>query len=413
MNEFEKTTEVSSSESPVDNPEHGGQSDTPAEHASPSRRSSAWIGWLALLFSLAALALALRDFWPMHDPAVDESAQVDETDQRLDAFEEDVTRLRQRLSEVEAGFSNAIEALPAPIDPSTLEDSLQDRLAVLAKRLEQQSGQYNSEFGAVRGRLDELESEFSSRVERLSARLDRVGRETDRQERDWLERLRLIEVRQLLATAENAIEIFVDRQTAIAALEQIAGRAALSERSGWERLNEAARLDLAAVEAWSAPAGVEEIRRLMTASDSAAAWPAAVQSQTAKPAGSGADEAAQVEPGSGWRDRIGRVLGDLVRVETLDPDRLSPVEQDLLRQRVRALLQAAAMTLARRELDMARDLIEQARVAIETGFDSSHREVAKVLSSLEELELSLASSSGPPQPERTRRALETLEREER
>lgn len=414
-------TEASASESPVDEAEHHQRSGTPVAKASTSRRSGAWIGWLALLFSLAALALSLRDFWPMQQPAVDEfadvDAHVDELDHRLDSFEEEITRLTRRLSEIETGFSNAIDNLPAPVDAVALEDRLQDqmqdRLAVLARRLEQLSGQSNTEFGTVRGRLDEMESEFTSRVERLAARLDRAGRETDRQERDWLERLRLIEVRHLLDAVENATDIFADRQTAIAALERIAERAALGDRPGWARLNEAARQDLAAVHGWSAPVGFEQIRRLMTASEATAQWPVAGRPKAEKPAGSGPDDSSQVAQGPGWRDRIGQVLGDLVHIETLDPDQLSPVAEDRLRQRVGALLHAAAMTLARREFEQGRDLIEQARGAIETGFDASDREVAAVLSSLDALDRSLVSASGPPQPERTRQALETLERQGR
>ncbi|MFU8877944.1 MAG: hypothetical protein ACNA7E_07360 [Wenzhouxiangellaceae bacterium] len=311
------------------------------------------------------------------------------------------------MSEVNDELHAAIDSLPAPVDTSALQarlesqldERLESRLQSLAGRVEQQAGQHNSELGALRGRLDSLESEFSSGLERLSARLEQADRHSELSARELTERLRLIEIAQLLAMADNAIGISGDRTAAEAALERIVRRSSTIEAPGWQRLHEAAQHDLNAVRDWSPAAGADDIRSLLSTAQAVASWP--VGPVTDPPSAHDPEQ-------SGWRDRFGRIFGELVRVETLDPQQLSPVELDRARQRVQLLLEAGALALARREHAIANELIGQARDAIEQIFDPGHRQVGSALTMFDALAQSLADPAPIPLPERTRAAYQQL-----
>ena len=102
------------------------------------------------------------------------------------------------------------------------------------------------------------------------------------------------------------------------------------------------------------------------------------------------------EPASdeGWRARLGRVVGSLVRVESVDREFLGPDEVDLARERVRSTLQTAALAMARSRPDLARGLIGEATEAVQRVFDTDATNVSEALSRLEDI----ASSTDRVEP---------------
>jgi len=404
MSESGNTTEQNEA---VAESAEAGQSEENTGVEPPRRRRGMLTAWFALLIALAALALASRGFWMPEPETQPRTERLAELERQIDRLSERLPRIEQALSEVNDELHAAIDSLPAPVEipalqarlESQLDERLESRLQSLAGRVEQQAGQHNSELGALRGRLDSLESEFSSGLERLSARLEQADRHSELSARELTERLRLIEIAQLLAMADNAIGISGDRTAAEAALERIVRRSSTIDAPGWQRLHEAAQHDLNAVRDWSPAAGADDIRSLLSTAQAVASWPV----------GPVTDPQSPHEPEqSGWRERFGRIFGELVRVETLDPQQLSPVELDRARQRVQLLLEAGALALARREHAIANELIGQARNAIEQLFEPGHRQVESALTMLDALAQSLADPAPLPLPERTRVAYQRL-----
>lgn len=411
MTESDKTTETGNAETTDAKVEvadtnadaDGATQATKVETESSSKRTGTRPAWLALLLALVALALATQELWMPAGPdpeVADPSALAgQQMELRLEQLQARLAELNQALVNTDSDLRAAIDALPAPPDTGGLDARQQELVA----RLERLAGQHATELGALRGRLEALESEFSVGIGNLSARLDQAGRQTARNARELVEQLRLIEIRQLLDMAENAVAISGDRQTATAALRQLNRRAAAGDRPGWSLLSEASSADLAALEAWLPAIAGEDIDRLLSAAESVPRWPIAERT-AGPPAGP-----AQSGQAQDWRARLSQVFGELVRVESLDPGQLSPVEADLARQRIRSLLEVVALTLARREHELSMLLIEKTRLGIEQSFDVDHRDAAATLSLLGELRQALHSPASPPPPERSRRALERLE----
>ena len=343
------------------------------------RARSGPLVWLTMLVALVALGLASYPFWAhwlqpgAAEPAGPSASEFERLAGRVDTIRQDsaaeIATMREQLEELSSAFEADAQG-PAAGD-------LADRIDQLSVRLERLQGERNTAIGGLRTRLEDLESEVGRRLEQFELRLSNVGSNLDRADRDLATRLLLMEVDSLFAIAQNHLMAGGDAGVALQAWERAMSRMAALDGVEFEGLKEAARREFSQLQAYSPPDLSLQMDRLFEMADSVAEWPA----NTIQPG------SRSVEPGSdeGWRARLGRGVGGLVRVESVDREFLGPDEVDMARERVRGMLQTAALAIARSRPELARKVIGQAVDAAKSVFDSDAASVAEAVGRLEEI----------------------------
>lgn len=351
-----------------------------AEPVAVDRRArSGPLVWLTMLVALVALGLASYPFWAhwlqpgAAEPAGPSASEFERLAGRVDEIRQDsvaeITTLRERLDELSAAFEADTQG-PGASD-------LAGRIDQLSVRLERLQGERNTAIGGLRTRLEELESEVGRRLEQFELRLSNVGSNLDRADRDLATRLLLMEVDSLFAIAQNQLVAGGDGGVALQAWERAMARMAGLDGAEFDDLKDAARREFSRLQAYSPPDPSLQMERLFEMADSVAEWPVKTLQPGNRPAEPGSDE--------GWRARLGRVIGGLVRVESVDREFLGPDEVDMARERVRSMLQTAALAIVRSRPELARKVIGQAVDAAKSVFDSDSAAVAEALGRLEEI----------------------------
>lgn len=355
------------------------------------------LAWLAMLVALAALALASYPFWShwlMPGSAEQTGPSTSDFEQLSDRVESigresltGIEALRQTLDQLSSEFETDAQGPDADVLVDRIEQ-LSDRIDQLSTRLERLQGERNTELGGLRSRQEDLEAEVGRRLEQFELRLSNVGSNLDRADHDLATRLLLMEVDSLFAIAQNHLEISGEAGVAVQAWERAMGRLTALDGAEFESLKETARREFSRLQDYRPPDLGMQVDQLFGMADSVADWPV----KTIQPGQSPADG----EPEKGWRARLARVAGSLIRVESVDREFMGPGEIDLARERVRGLLQTAASALARSRPDLARGLISEAEDAVREIFETDAASVSAALARLEEI-TSNADRVQPPE----------------
>lgn len=359
--------------------EHPGSESDAGPLAVERRARSGPLVWLTMLVALFALGLASYPFWGhwLHpstaEPAGPSASEFDRLTDRVETIRQDsaaeIEALRARLEALSSEFETDAQG-PGASD-------LADRIDQLSVRLERLQGERNTAIGGLRTRLEDLESEVGRRLEQFELKLSNVGSNLDRADRDLATRLLLMEVDSLFAIAQNHLVAGGEAGVARQAWERAMARMAALDGAEFEGLKEAAGREFSQLQAYSPPDLSLQMERLFEMADSVAEWPPNMIQPGSR----------SVEPGTeeGWRARLGRVVGGLVRVESVDREFLGPDEVDMARERVRSMLQTAALAIVRSRPELARGLIGEAVDAAENVFDMDSASVSEALGRLDEI----------------------------
>lgn len=401
-------------EEPEPSAEPEGKIDRPSPKASKAEvsapRPGRGLSWLALLLALAAGILATRDLWfPL--------AGWDGEDAVSTSVAADLEALRSRISDLERRSTDRTDALIARLDAVKAEvaredptlatirqnlETLEQEVGALGRRLNGFEQSRNVDSGAMRERLDAIETELGQRLEAFSLRLEDFDDGLDDSAQGLVVRLRLQEIDRLLAAAQDAMEVSADAETAARAWRRANDSMRALDGLRFETLKQSAAEEQAKIEQWQPPDRAADVRRLYEIADGLPQW---------SKAPSASDDASAQGPGGheseGWRDRLGQVLDRLVTVENREQEFVNPARVDArVRQRVQEL-EAAAAALGRGDHETV--VVLAHRVAEQMLFLPS-AESAPVQSAagwLRSLNPDRWNAS-PPQLERTRAALASL-----
>jgi len=354
------------------------------------RRGSGAIAWLALLLAVTAAGLAARPYWSQWipigsqkttDKALLTAAEFQTLTDRVENIGAKVERNSQAIDESLQG----LEDLEADLKAGLRERPTQDfsgRADRLATRLERLEGEYNTRFGGVRSRVEDLEERVGRRLEQFRLRLADAGAGAERTDQDLATRLRLVEVDSLFALAQDQLALSDNADAARKAWRRGLERLTALEGSRFDDLKRIARREFDKLEAFRPPDTAADIDRLYTIVDEVGDWPArAGKSSESEQAQAQASETSS----AGWRDRLGGVLAGLVTIESVDGEYVSPAEVDLERERVQTNLQAAALALVRARQDTAQRLIQRVLARAELHFDTNDEAVEESLQRLSDL----------------------------
>lgn len=385
--------------------------------------------WLALLLALGSLGLASYPYWSdrlgnrIAEPTGPSAAEFERLAARVDSIRRDSVSGIEAVQDDVAGLSAELEASSGPdagvlAQVKTIQDELDrlsadieassagpdgsvlaDRIDQLSARVELMQGEQNTALGGMRSRLDALESEVGRRLEQFESALSSVGSDLDRADRDLATRLLLTEVDSLFAIAQNHLVVGGDGGVALQSWERAVERLTALEGGEFQTLKDTARRELEQLREYRPPELGMQIERLFEMADAVGEWPV----KTVQPGRQPNDS----DPADGWRDRLGQVVGSLVRVESVDREFLGPDEIDRAREQVRSLLQTAALALVRSRPELARSLVGQAAEAAQRVFDSEASEVGQALAWLEDTAASVARVE-PPDLTRSRAEISTL-----
>jgi uncharacterized protein HemX len=314
------------------------------------------------------------------------SDHVDRIDRETEQARE---QLRQGLTDLEAEFDAAKPA-----------QDLSERIDRLGTRLERLEGDSNTRLGGIRSRIEDLEEQVGRRLERFELRLAEVGTDLDRADHDLATRLRLVEVDSLFALAQDQLVVSGNAQAARTAWQRGLERLAVLEGDEFRDLKDAARREFERLQAFQPPDTAAHVDRIYAIIGEIEQWPA-----RSGPAQEPADSDASA---ADWRERLGSVLDDLVTIENVDGDYLSPAEVDLAREQLRISLQAAALAVVRTRDDTARRLVERALASAERYFDTDAAVVAESVEWLSGLVVRDGREIRPPSLEDSRAEIARL-----
>ncbi|MDT8408550.1 MAG: uroporphyrinogen-III C-methyltransferase [Wenzhouxiangellaceae bacterium] len=388
--------------------EHPGQPETPP---APKRRRNL-VAWLALLIALAAAGLAAYVYW-LDSVEPTGMPQWQNLQQELAALE----RQQSQFIEQQAGAGEALErelsSLTGQIESSLQAasaddrrlDQLGDRLQSLADRIERLEQDQDSVSADLRGSIEVLETSLQQRLDQQQRRLERVDSNLDDADRRLYRRLRLIEVDSLLAIGQDRLELLGDVESARAAWRRARQLLEGLDSDRLDALKSALASEYQQLQNYAPDTTGERVAELFGLSDQVSDWPPRGADQDAE--GQPAAAPAQASEADGWRQRIGAALQGLVRIDKLDGAVPTADEVERARQRVRSLLQTAALTLARAEPKVAEKLVQNALDDIEKWFDIDAGPVARGLEQLRSMNLS-GERPLPPSLERARAELSRL-----
>lgn len=373
-----------------------------------SARPGRAIAWLALLLALAALVLAARPYWPerFRPAAVDTSPlqeRIVNLEQTLAEVRRQARSARQDLAGRIDGLEQRLASLAERIDTLQPDTSgIENRFDALDRKIGELEGERNSALAALRARVADVESRVGGQLEQFRGRLDEMGANLDQADRELAARLRLIEADSLLAIAGDRL-MLNDIDSARRAWSRALDRLARLQGARFGPLRETARTEFERLQDYRPASAVDDIRRLQQLADAVPDWPA--RGADAAASGIAAQQAGETGE-AGWRQRLGNVFDDLVRVERVDPDTLNPLEIERARTRVQALLHSASLALARSDAALATGLAGEAVAEIERSFAADAAAVRDALNWLRGFEPE--TPDDPPELDRTRTEIARL-----
>lgn len=357
-------------------------STSPARAGRPAGQA---LAWLALLLSIAALALAGGSFWSAGNE------QASEPDPALAAFEARLDDLQRSLRQAADRAANAVDAETvrrlesriASVEQSAAEPD--EPVANLQQRLERAEVEFNRGLDAVRERVVETERASRSeqaRIERLEQfEQQRAAAEPEpglSAEQFSLEQAALIRIEGLLAAARDRLQLLGDLQTARQAWAEAIVRIEGLDSTEFDGLLQRLRAERDALAAASTRDHAADISALFAASNDVLRWPLSLD--TGRPEAESEDNDSGTD--SGWQARFGRVFERLVRVERVDIQYLDPAEIDATRQSLAALLETTALAVARRDNEVTARLAAEAQSRIRALFETGDPSISALIQRL-------------------------------
>lgn len=373
-----------------------------AEDRTFRRRRAGVVAWLALLLAVGAAGLASRPYWSQwldgksEDVATTALATVEE----FQALSDHVDRIDRESEQAREQLRQGLTDLEAELDAAKPAQDLSERIDRLGTRLERLEGDSNTRLGGIRSRIEDLEEQVGRRLERFELRLAEVGTDLDRADHDLATRLRLVEVDSLFALAQDQLVVSGNAQAARAAWQRGLERLAVLEGDEFGDLKDTARREFERLQAFQPPDTAAHVDRIYAIIGEIEQWPA-----RSGPAQRAADSDASA---ADWRERLGSVLDELVTIENVDGDYLSPAEVDLAREQLRTSLQAAALAVVRTSDDATRRLVERALASAERYFDTDAAVVAESVQWLSGLVVRDGREIRPPSLEDSRAEIARL-----
>jgi len=317
--------------------------DEPQSGATPGSRARAAAVVLALLAAIAAVWFDARS--------------------RIGAMQEDASR---RLREAES-------------------DSRDARAA--ARQAQETAREAQARLAALETRFAETQSQQAA----LEARYQELSRNRD----EW----QLAEIEQVLAVAQQQLQLAGNLRAALAALQLAEARLARVERPQFQPLRRAIARDierLRALPAVDLPGMSARLDALVAAVD---ALPLAFEQ---RPERARAETPAPARDGEGWAARFGaelwselRQLIVVRRVEEPEPPLLPPGQAYFLRENLKLRLLNARLSLLMRDEAGFRGDLHAAQAWLQRYFDSRARQTAAAQAQLKQL---AAASLGLEQP---------------
>lgn len=389
------------------------------------------VAWFALLIALAAAGFAAREYWlpltgwefgPMTADAED---RLPPLIQRIDALD---SGAREQAAKLEAELTELRDAVAVP-DPrlATLGDAvaqmesefeelrrsaqqedpdvarLENELQGLMGRLNALEQARNVDSGAVRERLDGIESRLGQRLEAFAQRLDGFDSGLDEAARTLALRLQLQDIDRLLNAGQDALMVSADIATADRAWQRARLRINRLDGPRFESLKRLAAEEQAELEQWESPSVAADVRRLYELSAGIDDWPHAGVSAN--------DPVPDAVSEQGWRGRLGGIVDSLVQVENRDEEFVNPARTDASRRQLQQELDAAAAALGRGDFETVTVLAQRAAERIATLPGSAQDKATEAANWLRSL-TSERWHRTPPRLERTQaeltRLLETL-----
>ncbi|MDT8437997.1 MAG: hypothetical protein RQ729_03170 [Wenzhouxiangellaceae bacterium] len=378
-----------------------------AQAVAATSRSGRGVAWLALLLALAALAAATRSLWlplvgveTMSAPRPASAAGLEAVQQTVSRLERDLQQGLQAMQSMQEAAAE--QGAQARAGTGERLQELRAELTAIAARLGALEQARNVEGGALRERLESMETELGQRLEAFALKLEGFDAGLDESARSLTTRLRLVDADRLLAAAQDAVAFGVhDRSGALAAWQRARQRLALLEGPQFETVRALAAAEQSELQAWAPVGFAADLARLQELARDAAGWSVA----SGQPAGESAAD------NSGWRARLGELIGGLVQVENTSEAFVNPAVVDAERRQLVAELDAAALALARADVETVVVLADRAADRIEGLWGDGPDAARAAATWLRELESGRWNRPGPAVP-RTRaeiaRLLETL-----
>ena len=344
------------------------RSETPDYSQKPPRRGG-FLVFLALLFSLAALAGSAWMWWQDQSSRDSGETRLMNEISRLESNDSQVElKLKQLRDELDALASGDVSAefnalqvrLQADrAQAESLEQAMREQLAL--------SRSLQAATDSIQGRLQAAEAAVSG----LSTRELDAGGELD-----------LAEVDYLLRLANERVKLFADPEAADQALEVADMHLAALDNPMYLGVRQdiaTARRELAAVE-------TPDFLAIATQLDEVQETVAVLSFRDDDAATTPVDVAAEGD--EGWCAKIKGAFSGLVTVRRSTEEenqRISLQDKDFIRQRIWLQLEVAHLALMRREQPAFRQSLQRARNAIERWFEpngAAYREVIAALDGL-------------------------------
>jgi uroporphyrin-3 C-methyltransferase len=346
-------TEISEieSETPETPPEETEIKETKPEKGQ-ARRSGSPLSFLALIFSLAALAGAGWMWWQ-------DQASTGQEEQRMFA---EITRLESSNSELSLKLSQIRDELNslAAGDVGAEFEAMQKRLEADRSKLDKAEQAISEQLALSRS----LQTAADSMHGRLAAAEAAVTGMSTR-ELDAGGELDIAEVDYLLRLANERLKLFSDPMAAEQALEVADMHLAALDNPMYLGVRQdiaAARRDLASVV-------IPDYMEITSHLDSIQEEIASLPFRGAAPATTASEQAA----GDGWWEKVKGVFSNLVTVRRSTDEenqRISLQDKDFIRQRVWLQLEIAHLSLMRRDQEAFRASLKRVQESLSTWFDT-------------------------------------------
>ena len=381
-----------------------GSKANPAERTRRRGRPGA-VAWLALVLAVGAIGLASQPYWYEWAGGEREAAGVTEaatpSAEEFKALSDRVERIDRRIQETAAELGQALENLKGEVEATgPVAQALSDRVDEIDRRLERLQGQHNTRQAGLRSRIEDLEEQVGRRLEQFELRLDDVGTDLDQTEHDLATRLRLVEIDSLFAFAQDQLAVSGDVRAARTAWQRGLERLTALQEAEFRTLKETARREFDKLQAFRPPDLAARLDRIYAIAGEVEQWPAR--------SGQGQRQTGPEDSSGGWRDRLGALLDDLVQVESIDDDFVTPLAVDRAREQVRITLEAAALSLVRTDNDTARRLIQRALASVKRTFDTDAAGVEEAVTWLADLAAPDGQPGRPPSLEDSRAEITRL-----
>lgn len=336
--------------------------ETPSPPA--ARRGGGVLGGLALLVALAALgASAWLAYQAYLEPTEENAGQQL---QALATLEQSIETLQERLAGIDREQQNDRERLGRIADRV---DSREAQLAPLEQglgRVDERTAALGQQVRAMEEALVDRTAETADLRRRLEAAVEQLDARGDLQrevDRDLRQQMLMLEAASLLRIGQDLAEVQGDSRQAQRVFERARVRLERVDDARLEPVRRSLVREIEALATHDGPNLDAELARLERLGRESESWPLQLPGS-----GPTADPAPE-ETGDGWRARLGRSFGALVRVESRDALGRDEEQFEAAGEHMKLRLLAAELALMRRDAAALGTQMEAAIALLEAWFE--------------------------------------------